>query len=315
MTKKVLVTGLNGFVGKHLVRELAKSGCKIGGISREPDVSPEIKDLVDEYIVCDLADSNEVNKLDLSSYDAFISLAGLANVGQSFDQSDLYQKVNVAVLTNICQRLVDQSSKARVIAVSTGAVYDGEQALPLKEDSELIINGSPYALSKIAMEKSLDSFRKNKQIECIVVRPFNHIGPGQGQGFLVPDMYHRMVEAVAGNGVLRSGNLHTRRDYTDVRDVVRAYVLLATAETDLLTQPIYNVCSGVSRSGEEIVDELRRLIPGADKIEVLVDPSLVRPNDPLEHLGDNSHLINDTGWKPQIPFEQTIADFVKYSSL
>jgi GDP-4-dehydro-6-deoxy-D-mannose reductase len=307
---KVLVSGINGFVGKHLTRALGEAGHEVAGVSREETSHPEITPLITDYYQCDLADPESVNKLDLQDIDAIISLAGLANVGQSFDQAERYKQINVAVLSNLCQRLVDQGLQRRVVAVSTGAVYDSDQAMPLTEASRLMSVGSPYALSKIEMEKVALGFRENGLPEVIVVRPFNHIGPGQEPGFLVPDTFEKITHALASDKILKLGTISTKRDYTDVRDVVVAYTGLATLDSAKLTEPIYNVCSGVPRSGEEILGEFKKNIPGAESLTITVDPLLVRPNDPPELFGDNTKLVQAIGWQPQIPLEQTIKDFV-----
>lgn len=311
---RILVSGINGFVGKHLTRALDAAGHEVCGVSREGTLAPEIAPLVSDYYQCDLAEQTDVNKLELGDFEAIISLAGLANVGQSFDQAERYQQINVAVLSNLCQRLLELGLSRRVVAISTGAVYDNDQEMPLTEQSKLITQGSPYALSKIAMEKAALGFRGKGLHEVIVVRPFNHIGPGQEPGFLVPDMYQKIASALASDKVLRLGDLSTRRDYTDVRDVVRAYTGLATVDRSKLTEPVYNVCSGKSRSGEEILAEFQKNIPGANELSVTVDAALVRPNDPKELVGDNSLLKKAIDWQPEIPLDQTIKDFVASKS-
>ena len=311
MTKRILVTGVNGFVGKHLVRELSRAGCKVSGASLGTFIAPEIKSYLDQYIACDLSRPDEVNKLDFKRFDTIISLAGLTNVRKSFDQRDNYIKINVAVLVNMCNRIVAQGISPRVIAISTGTAYETNQPMPLTEKSKLITsNGSPYALSKIKMENAAFTFNKRNQLECIVVRPFNHIGPGQEAGFLVPDLYQKIMRALKKGGAITTGNLSTRRDYTDVRDVVRAYVDLALASQGTLKSPVYNICSGVSHSGEEILAYIKKYIPGAKTIRTVVDPGLVRVNDPDVLVGSNKLINQAVGWQPTIPLGQTIKDFV-----
>ncbi len=308
--RKVLITGINGFVGKHLARLFAQMNCEVDGIGMENTVAPEIKQLVHGYFTCNLTDEADVAKLKLQPYGAIISLAGLANVGQSFDQPERYMQINVAVLATICQKLLDDGLSPRIIVISTGAVYDSAQSMPLTENSRLVSQGSPYTQSKIAMEAVVREFQAAGLGECIIVRPFNHIGPGQESGFLVPDMYQKIVEALNIGEPLKTGNLATRRDYTDVRDVVRAYAALTLADSKHLTQSVYNVCSGRTRSGEEILTELKKHISGANNLEVAVDPALMRPDDPKLLVGSNEQLRKAINWQPEIAFEQTIADFV-----
>lgn len=303
----VLVTGINGFVGKHLARELSAAGHKVMGVSREPLLNPLLVNFVTDYYVCNLTSETEVATLPLDDIDAVINLAGLANVGDSFANPDLYNQVNVGVMSVIGRRLVGMGSKANVIAISTGAVYSSNQAMPLTEESQLITTGSPYALSKIAMEQEVMSLR-TQGLNCAVVRPFNHIGPGQEPGFLVPDLYQKIMNAGHTDGVLKVGDLTTRRDYTDVRDVAKAYVSLAVA--DHLDHDIYNVCSGRSIEGQQILNLLLTATGHEETIAIQQDPALMRPNDPKNLYGNNHRLQNQTGWQPAIPLEQTIQDFI-----
>lgn len=303
---KILVTGVNGFVGKHLVRELIDSGHIVYGVGLG-GAHPEIRHLLTGYWSCDLTSVNDVKKLPLKQIEGIINLAGLANIGQSFDQPEQYKKINVRVLSVIGERIVEEKLPIRVIAVSTGAVYEASQKLPLTEESELITSGSPYAQSKILMELAARKLI-DQGLDCVIVRPFNHIGPGQERGFLVPDLYQNIDLAMSENQPLKIGDLSTRRDYTDVRDVVRAYSELVSAPK--LSQTTYNVCSGRSIPGKKILQLILKEMNVSAKIHVEIDPSLIRPNDPSDLYGSNDALNADTGWEPKIETEQTIKDFV-----
>lgn len=306
----ILVTGINGFVGKHLARELAGRGVDVIGVGqREPTASPDISDVLKGYFQCDVTDKDQVVALPLQDIDCVINLAGLANVGASFDNPDLYMKINVEVLSVLGEELFSANPSARMIAVSTGALYDPRQPMPLSEDSKVITDGSPYALSKLAMEETARSLRESGQ-DCIVVRPFNHIGPGQGLGFLIPDLAEKLKNADPKNPRITAGNLKTIRDYTDVRDIARAYADLATA--DSLSHELYNVCSGTGLSGEDIVKELCDAFSmDFEKFVIDVDQSLIRPSDPTKIIGDNSRLKTDAGWRPSIPLSTTVKDIVR----
>jgi len=309
--RHVLVTGINGFVGKHLAKILNEHGCQVSGVIYNGTVTEDLKQVLNQTLSCDLSDKNQVNRLDLTPYDVIINLAGLAQMGMSFEKPELFMHINVSVLQNICDRLLEQKHAPRILAISSGAVYESHQSMPLKETSKLIQDGSPYSQSKIAMEDVATTYREKGLPECLVARPFNHVGPGQKEGFIVPDLYKKLLHAIQSNTPLRVGNLSTRRDYTDVRDVANAYMLLALTEKKALSSPIYNVCSGVSHSGNEILSALEQQLPGSDQVTIKVDTSTARPNDPKELVGDNSLLRRDTAWVPKIPFEQTIKDFVQ----
>ena len=302
----VLITGVNGFVGKHLARELIGRGCSVVGVGRDDIPSQEIKEILDNYLPLDLTDHKAVSSIDTKQIDAVVSLAGLAKVGESFDDPNFYMKTNVEVLSILGSKLVAENSRARVIAVSTGAVYSSSQPMPLTEQSTLVKESSPYVLSKLQMEESSKELRK-RGLDCVIARPFNHTGPGQEPGFLLPDLYQKLLAAEVSNSPIKVGNLDTRRDYTDVRDVVKAYANLALAPS--LNFDLYNICSGQSIPGRKILDWLQAAM--GVSLETVVDEKLIRLTDPLEIFGDNHRLAEDTGWKPIIPINKTIVDFVK----
>jgi GDP-4-dehydro-6-deoxy-D-mannose reductase len=300
----IVVTGINGFVGQHLARELYKQGFKVIGAGREPTVVPELEPIVHKYYECDLLNDVDVANLPLNKSTAVINLAGLAQVGSSYSQEKLYMDVNVKVQTNIANYLKEtNNTSTRIIAVSTGAVYDSSQPMPLAENSKIITEGSPYALSKVAMEEALQEY-VDQGIDIVIARPFNHIGPGQLGGFLVPDLALQIQDS----DTIEVGNLNTKRDYTDVRDVVCAYVMLATKQN--LKHRLYNICSGKSISGKEVM-ELIKFGLNKNDLVTIVDPKKIRPNDPLVICGSNETLHEDTGWKPTYSLETTISDYIK----
>ena len=298
----ILVVGINGFVGHHLAHELYVQGFEVLGSGMDTELSADLKSEVSSYTQCDLTKPEEVKLISLDAVSAVINLAGLASVGASFGKEDLYNKVNVEVQTNIVDRITELGKNIRVIAVSTGAVYDNHQPMPLNEDSKLTTDSSPYALSKIAMENALQKYIDNGA-DIVIARPFNHVGPGQLGGFLLPDLATQVVNS----NKVTVGNLDTSRDYTDVRDVVKAYVSLATQEK--LSHHIYNICSGKSVRGQEILDIIKNKLDKPNLV-VEVDQARIRLNDPVDVVGDNSRLRAETGWQPTIKLEDTIADYL-----
>jgi GDP-4-dehydro-6-deoxy-D-mannose reductase len=304
----ILVTGINGFVGRHLAQALHDNGDKVIGIERQASVDPKIAHLVSNYYACDLTHADEIAKLPLEDVNAVINLAGLAAVGKSFEQPDLYMEVNVKVLSVLCERVKQLGRKdLRIVAVSTGAVYASNQPMPLTELSKVSSASSPYAASKLAMENAAKEFRSNG-FDCVIARPFNHLGPGQAEGFLLPDLFQKIQ--LATNNNITVGNLQSQRDYTDVRDVAKAYIALAAA--DRLQYDTYNVCSGKAVAGTEILDSLKRAC-GVENLRTIVDRALFRPSDQPILFGDNSRM-EETGWEPTIALDQTIKDFIEASS-
>lgn len=300
----IIITGVNGFVGKHLVRELTSRDHIVIGVGLEEVADSELKDLLHHYISQDIAKTWP----DLpGSVDAVINLAGLAAVGPSFDQPQRYLDVNSAIVTNMCEYYLKKNQKPRIVMVSSGAIYSPQQTMPLTEKSRIDMN-SPYVLSKVLNENQAEYYR-SRGIDIVVARPFNHVGPGQLNGFLVPDLIEKLRQ-VDDSRTIQVGNLTTKRDYTDVRDVARAYCLLATAPA--LKHTMYNICSGKSRAGEEILDILKKLTH-INELLVKVDQSKVRPNDPIDIFGSADKLFKDTGWKPTIDLETTLRDCLKTS--
>jgi GDP-4-dehydro-6-deoxy-D-mannose reductase len=304
---RTMVTGANGFVGQHLIRELKSRGHEVIGVGYGGTPEPDVEALLLTYHPCDLSNPAQVAELPLKGVDAVINLAGLANVGASFDDAEKYKHINVAMLSVLSERILNIGLHARVVAVSTGAVYESDQPMPLTESSQTITSGSPYALSKLMMEQAAHTLRQ-RGLDCVIARPFNHAGPGQIPGFLIPDLYAKIIMSQKTGQPIKVGNLNTKRDYTDVRDVVRAYADLSASET--LEFDTYNVCSGQSRTGQEIFDLFLKQMKPEGRIQVEVDQSLIRPNDPLDLHGSHARITEETGWEPSIPFEQTIADFI-----
>lgn len=307
---KILVTGVNGFVGHHVAKQLHERGIEVFGVSNQPGLQADLNGVVDTYLSCDLVDPASAAQLDLNGVGAIINLAGFAKVGDSRGQGELYNHVNVGVHSVLYRECLNQGVSPRIIAVSTGAVYDPEQPLPITEESELIPDKktNEYVISKKLTEEAVLKFSQ-QGLRCIIARPFNHTGPGQLPGFLLPDLYEQVKESQAKGRALRVGNLETKRDYTDVRDVARAYVDLALAEETDLKHNVYNICSGKSIQGREILRILAAAC-GIENLDTETDPARLRKNDVMDIYGSRERLTTDTGWEPSISIEQTIRDFV-----
>jgi GDP-4-dehydro-6-deoxy-D-mannose reductase len=257
-----------------------------------------------DYIECDLTDAAEVQKIDFSGVSGVIHLAGLAAVGPSFDNPTMYVTANVGMQVNLFETAIKQNQHPKFVVISSGALYDPRAHLPLTETSH-VLPSSPYAVSKIGQEQ-MGLYYHLRNFEVIIARPFNHIGPGQGLGFIVPDLTKQVVDFERGEAKeILVGNLSAKRDYTDVRDIARAYRLLLEHGTSGET---YNVCSGSSKSGQEILDAILHVAGGNPA--VTQDPERMRPSDTPDIYGDHTKLSKDTGWQPEIPLETTIADVV-----
>ncbi len=299
--EKVVISGINGFVGHHLARELCNSGISVIGVGQDAKVSNDINNYVDEYYQAELTETWP----NTGNVKAVVHLAGLAAVGPSFDSPQLYINANSSMVTNLCEYYLKQDSKPRIIIVSSGAIYSPNQPMPINEGSKIGLS-SPYAVSKVLNENQATYYR-DRGLDCVVVRPFNHIGPGQNKGFILPDFYDKLSSLEGNQRLIKTGNIETRRDYTDVRDIVRAYTKLALAPS--LKSNLYNVCSGVSLSGVEIFNKLKAEMALND-ISYEIDQSLIRPNDIMRIEGEASLLSSELDWHPEISIDQTIKDFV-----
>lgn len=308
MGKHVLVTGINGFVGHHLARALTKAGHTVSGVGYDSELLKDLEGIVQGYVSCDMTstESCEAN-IKLDDIDAIIHLAGLANVGMSFDKPAKFINANTSMTVNLLDMVHKSGRDIRCVVISSGAVYDGNQEMPIGEDGKTS-TGSPYAVSKLTTELAVQYYR-GRGVDAVITRPFNHIGPGQGPGFLVPDLAYKIKAAQeSGNSEISVGNISTKRDYTDVRDVAAAYTAIATADHKP-EHVVYNVCSGVSHSGEEMLALIKEAM-GAENMAAAVDESLLRPNDVMDIRGDNTRLSTEFSWSPTIALEQTINDFV-----
>lgn len=295
MTRRLVITGVEGFVGRHVARLAASAGFDdVIGIGRHSASGiPGVK----EYFSADLAQGWP----NVGDVDAVIHLAGLSAVGPSFGEPRRYIDTNAAITINLCEALLEENQAARLIVASTGALYRPSGS-PIDEDAPTIFS-SPYAISKATMENLL-SYYAGRGLDAAVARPFNHIGPGQGPGFIVPDLINRL-QGLASGDTLVAGNLDAQRDYTDVRDVAAAYLKLATAE--LLTHRLFNIASGTSRSGWEVLEQIcvamQREVP---KVSVTQG----RPLDPTRIVGNATRLSRNLDWTRQYDFEKSIADAV-----
>ena len=291
---RALITGVSGFVGRHLRAHLSKMGDEVFGCDRE-DGSVDIGEL----------DSvREV--LDRVRPEVVFHLAGWSDVGGSWAAPVEVFRANAEGTLNVL--LASAAAHVqRVVAVSSADVYGvvGEDQLPITEDTPLR-PVTPYAASKVAADYLALQAWLGSRLAVLRVRAFNHLGPGQTSKFVAPALAERIARNERDGGtVVPVGNLSARRDFTDVRDVVRAYRLLAEHGRP---GEAYNVCSGHDVSIQELADRL--LAMARQPMELKHDPSLERPVDVPVLRGDASLLHAATGWSPEIPLDETLTDLL-----
>jgi GDP-4-dehydro-6-deoxy-D-mannose reductase len=302
VVRSIAITGVDGFVGRHLAAAASARGFEVVGVGRIPLLSNDpLNDLLTGYESGDLTKS--VPRIPQT--DAMVHLAGLSSVGPSFGAPNRYIRENTAMLINICEFLLSNSNDTtRTIVVSSGAVY--APAVTSIDESSKLGASSPYVVSKRAVEVFAEYY-KSRGLDVVVARPFNHIGPGQRDGFIVPDLYARLIKHDRSRP-LAVNSLASYRDYTDVRDVAEAYLDLCF--TPALGALTYNVSSGSTKSGVQVLDEICRAL--AIDVPILAASGNHRPNDSSTVVGSSAALRRDTGWVPSITFSQSVSDFVAF---
>lgn len=312
--RRVLVTGVTGFAGSHLVDYMLERGdCEIFGIQRWRSRTENIEHFADKITLleCDLRDATStMDTLAKVKPDWIFHLAAQSFVPTSWIAPTESLTTNVLAQVNIFEAVRHLGFKTRIqLACSSeeyGMVYPDET--PIKETNPLRPL-SPYAVSKVAQDMLGYQYWMSWKIDSVRTRGFNHEGPRRGPVFVASDFAKQIADIEKGRRkpVLSVGNLDAIRDFTDVRDMVRAYWLaLEKCEPG----EVYNIASGKGWKIRDMLDHLLSLTK--TKIEVKVDPARLRPSDVPILLGDNSKFVKATGWQPVIPFEQTLADMLEY---
>jgi GDP-4-dehydro-6-deoxy-D-mannose reductase len=299
---RVLITGASGFAGGYLAQACVSAGDESIGVSRSGAVRPG----GGEGRPLDLRDATAVRKIVRETRPEVVyHLAALSSVGRSWEDPAHTMRDNVATDVNMLEALRTEAPDARVVWVSSCEVYGVPSRLPVVED-EPVQPANPYAVSKAAGDLLAGVYVDAHGLDIVRARPFSHAGPGQLPTFIVSSLAHQAAEGrIAGAQTIRivTGNPDTRRDFTDVRDVARAYRLLA----EQARPGIYNVSSGQSISAGEQVRLLAEILAPV-QVEHAVDPSRVRAREVMDLRGAHDRLSSATGWQPEIPFRQTMRD-------
>ena len=289
---KALVTGADGFVGRHLLEHLRAKGDDAIGVDRE----------------CDVTDNTSVLAVVESVRpEAIYHLAALTAVGASWSNPVEYTRVNVLGTKNVLDAATHVVPTARVVLVSSADVYGvvRPEDLPLVETFR-VAPANPYASSKVEAEHvGHDAVRERGQA-VVIARPFNHLGAGQSTEFVVPAIVNRLLQALAdGADEIVVGDLSTRRDFSDVRDVVRAYRLLIKSG---VSGEVYNIASGIDVGLFDIAQRLRTAI--APNVRLVTDESLIRPVEVPVSCGSYDKLLRATKWRPTITLDESLNDVI-----
>jgi GDP-4-dehydro-6-deoxy-D-mannose reductase len=309
---KALITGISGFVGSHLAEHLLEtpdwevSGTVFGPYSNIASLCGQLE-----------LYPAELSRLDVMTFvleqaqpDVLFHLAAQPLVTASRRDPWGTLETNIRMQLNVLEGVAQVNPDCRVLVVGSSEEYGliSPEDLPVDEDAPLRPL-SAYGLSKVAQDLLGLQYTHTHGLHVVRVRPFNHIGPRQSVGFVAPDFASQVAAVELGLQLpaIRVGNLAARRDFSDVRDVIQAYVLLATQGEP---GQVYNIGSGQSHAVQEVLDTL--LAMSQVPIEVQQDPDRMRPSDVPEVVCDATRIRECTGWQTTIPFKQSLQDILEY---
>ena len=289
---RVLIFGEGGFVGSYLCKEFLNNGYKVSGTDKgEGSALPSEVD----FYKTDLMQADEVKKLiGQIQPDIIVNLAAISSVGASWNMPQTTMAINVIGALNIMEAARKSEQKPRILFVGSSEEYVISEN-PLDENTQLNAN-NPYGISKVTQEQLAKLYREQYGLKIYCVRPFNHTGIGQRDTFVLPSFCKQVAEIDKSgkDGKIQVGNLKVKRDFSHVKDVVRAYRMIV--ESDNCNQ-IYNVGSGNAYSLE---DMLTYIIGLSDQnIEIEVDQNRIRPTDQPVICCDRSLIGKELGWEPQ----------------
>ncbi len=306
---RALITGVGGFVGRHLLQHLRAQADDVFGLGRPNDCIGLPDDV--QVFMADLSERQAVeNVVREVCPDAIYHLAAQSSTGDSLVDPWATIGNNLLGQLNLFEALLAQNQRPRVLVVGSSDEYGHlrPEDVPTNEDVPLRPT-TPYAVSKVGQDVMGYQYFAQHQLPVVRVRPFNHTGPGHDARFVIPSFAKQLAEMEVGERepVLRVGNVDVARDFCDARDMVRAYRMAVVAG---VTGDVYNLGRGQSMRIADIVDELIGLCRVA--VHVIVDPALLRPSDVPRQEADTRKFTALTGWQPVIPWHTTLRETLDY---
>lgn len=299
--KRALITGSEGFVGRYLRHELEENGYEVIGLDIQAGEKTVQADLLNAEQMRSVVAECQPNIL--------IHLAGQADVARSWQIPQKTVEINLIGAINLMEAVRSYNPAVRMVLVGSSDQYGNLGAAGKSVGEEIAMcPGTPYAVSKLAQEEMARVYARAYGLNVCMTRSFNHGGAGQREGFLISDFSAGIARVEKGiQEKLRVGNLTVRRDFTHVKDVVRAYRLLAEQGH---SGESYNVGAGVTYSAQEILDKLCGL--AVCEIAVEQDPAKMRPSDTPVICCDHSKLTAHTGWEPKLGVDEMLKDSLEY---
>jgi len=310
--KKALITGITGFVGSHLAEYLLNNNIEVYGTVRWRSRMENIVHIKGKIhlIDADIRDAHSMQRaIDDAQPDYIFHLAAQSFVPTSWHAPAETLTTNIVGNANLLEA-VRNSDCDPVIQVAGsseeyGLVHPDE--VPIKETNPLRPM-SPYAVSKVAQDLLSRQYYMSYGLKIVITRAFNHTGPRRGEVFVTSNFAKQIAEIEKGKDpIIYIGNLNAQRDFSDARDIVRAYWL---AVNKCKYGEVYNICSEKTRKIKSVIDLLLSMT--SIDIQIKPDPERMRPSDVEVLLGDCSKFKKQTGWKPEIPFEKTMEDLLNY---
>jgi GDP-4-dehydro-6-deoxy-D-mannose reductase len=307
-----LVTGINGFAASHLADYLISRGEEVFGLARHPEKNENVRHLGERVktLPCDIRNASDVRQvLETVRPERIYHLASVTFVpAVAQDWNASFDTIFFGT-GNLLEAVKQLKLQARVLWVGSSEEYGVPplEEYPLKESRNLT-PVSLYGVAKASADVLADSYVRRDQLDVVRVRPFNHIGPRQESRFASSSFARQIAQIEAGaDPVIKVGNLSARKDFTDVRDTVRAYHSIMEKGA---AGEVYNVCTGKSLSVKAILEGL--VSQASIPISVEVDPERYRPEPPVNYYGDHTFLAHRTGWHPEIPIQTTLRDILDY---
>lgn len=310
---KVLITGIGGFAGSHLAELLISQNIEVFGLMRDLERDENIFQIKNKLKLYE-ANINDFTSLfkvlKNINPEIIFHLAGQPFVPSSFEHTAETFQVNVIGTINLLEAIKATGKNPKTLIVTSGEVYGEVDGVELPSEKSIPNPVNPYAASKTSIDYIAQTYKKYEGLNILIARPFNHTGIRQRANFICSSLA-KQIASIKKNkleNILNIGNISAKRDFTDVRDVVKAYWMITNIKEN--ENFIFNISSGIHRSIEDVI-KLFEKVSGTN-FKLNIEQKRLRGYDIKLMAGDSTLLKNLTGWKPEINFETTLKELLKY---